>query len=172
MQTARALPTSTNPNMLATRVFRSAQPLKHVSIYPYQSFNSQSEQSLATGLPSSSASHMLTGLPPPPEHPPLCFTPRPRQHWLLEQRHLRPARRCGLTRRRLLLLPHHRTKTRSARSPFIGRTQDRAGLLSRSFNLGASHGLPRWRSGLHRPEARIRRGDQSQYEKIPLCPPQ
>lgn len=118
------------------------------------------------------------------ERPPLCFASWPRQHRLLEQRHLRPPRRRRLTRRRLLLLSNHRTETRSACSPLGRRTQDRAqtrsacsllgrrtqdrALLPRSFSLGASKSLPRRRPRLCRFETRVRGGDQSQHEEIPL----
>ena len=105
------------------------------------------------------------------ERPPLCLTPWPSEHGLLQHRHLRPHRRCRLTRRRILLLPHHRTETRSARTPLNRRTEDRA-LISRPLSFGASKDLPRRRPRLRRPEARIRRRDQPQHEKISLRPSQ
>lgn len=153
--------------MLATKVFRSAQPLKNVSICPEQSFNPHhitSLNGLRNILPLISALTIYA----PTEPPPLCITPRPRQHRLLQQRHLWPSRRRWLTRRWILLLSNHRTQTRSACSSLSRRTQDRA-LLSRSLGLRAAESLPRRRPRLHRFEARVRGGNKSQYEKIPLC---
>lgn len=156
--------------MIATKVFRSVQPLKNVSTLPSQSL-----------MPSRTPQWLLAKhLPLPPltltirtstEHPPLRLHPQPRQYRQLQQRHLRPHRRRRLVRRRILLLPNHGTQTRSASSPISRRTQNRP-LIPRSLGLGASKSLPGRRPRFHRPQARIRRGNQPQYEKIPLRAPE
>ena len=123
-------------------------------------------QSPQSGIPLTSHRPVpLLTIPASPERPPLCNPTRPSlqrfQHRNLRNRHGRRIRR-----RRILLLPAH--QTRIPRPSLNRRTKNRP-LKPQRLCLIPPKSFPRPRPRLHRPQTRIRRRNQPQHEKIPLC---